>query len=141
MLFFFVTNIQNVMLRLFFFGNFFGTLTCVFLLIFGSETQNYTVEQAMPYFMYFCFWVRLVSWDKITLIQTFFYVEFFTSNIRRRQNLNRQIRLKLSNLFESSIFICFVKIVNTDSEKTDLLMKMDLNSLNFFCGDIQHVEN
>ena len=60
----------------------------------------------MPYFTYFGFWVRLVSWEEITLIQTFFYLEFFVSDIRLRQNKILKIRLKVSKLFESTMFIC-----------------------------------
>ena len=91
----------------------------------------------MPNFIHFGFWASPVSWDEVTLIQTFFCLVVFTSAIRPRQNLNSKIGPKLCSW--SSIFVFIYICVNTQiSKKTDPCVNKWVSTLNFWCCWAKH---
>ena len=85
----------------------------------------------MSNIIYFVFWARLVSWDEITLIQTFFILWFFMSAIRPRQNLNSKIGLKKLFLDPPYLFtFIFAKQIWKTMEK--LIQSVNLSTWSVF---------
>ena len=85
----------------------------------------------MSNIIYFVFWARLVSWDEITLIQTFFILWFFMSAIRPRQNLNSKIGLKKLFLDPPYLFtFIFAKQIWKTMEK--LIQPVNLSTWSVF---------